>query len=293
MKAWAPYVLLVIVSAIWGAHAVVGAAALQALTPLALSTWRYTFTAVLFTPAMIVTLQRLKQVSRQDMMLLLVASLCSAVIYPLFFYRSLNVLPPVESLLIVNSAPVLTALFAYLLYHERLSKQQLIGLSIALFGVMVIGSQAAARGTGSLVAIGDAVIGTAAFALYTVISRKLYSRLPLFDVLAVISFVGAFMLWLLVFFTQSWSVASALTTLNTADWISLLFIILFVSTIAYILYGYGLARVPGAVSAALTFYPQAIFAALLQWIWFGRDVTLMTVIGGVIILSGSVVMRRN
>lgn len=293
MKRWAPYVLLIVVSAIWGAHAVVGAAALQALSPLSLSVWRYTFTAILFVPAMIFALRRLRALTKQDIWLLFVASLTSAVIYPLFFYQSLDILPPIESLLIVNAAPVLTALFAYFLYREKISKKQLIGLFIALVGVIVISSQAASRGTDSLWAIGDAVIGTASFAMYTVVSRKLYTRLPLFDVLAVTSFAGAVMLWLLVIITHSWAVATVLSTLTLNGWLSLLFIVIFVSTLAYILYGYGLARVPGAVSAALTFYPQSIFAAILQWIWLGQVVTLVTVIGGIIILSGSMIMRRT
>ncbi|PWI58382.1 DMT family transporter [Sulfoacidibacillus thermotolerans] len=293
MKTWAPYLVLLVVSAIWGAHAVVGVAALRALSPLALSAWRYAFTAVLFAPALVAAAKRLHHLTLSDGLLLLIASLSSAVFYPLFYYRSLAVLPPVESLLIVNAAPVLTALFAYFFYRERLSKRQVIGLVIALLGVVVISLQAATRGTQSLEVIFDAVIGTAAFALYSVVSRKLYMRLPLFDVLAVTSFVGAIFLWLIVLFTHTWSVATALETLRVGEWLSLLFIVLFVSTIAYILYGFGLARVPGAVSAALTFYPQPLFAAILQWIWLGKAVTLLTVIGGAIILTGSFVLRRS
>lgn len=292
MKRLAPYAVLLLVSAIWGAHAVVGASVIAALSPLALATWRFTLTAVLYAPVLIPALRRVRTLSRGDWGLLLAASLCSAVLYPLFYYQSLATLPPVESLLIINAAPVLTALFGYFLYRETLTRGQVVGLAVALMGVVIISSQAVARGDQSIAAIGDAAIGTAAFALYTVLTRRLFRRLPLFDVLAVTSLLGAVMLWVVLVVTRDFPVATALASLNVHEWFALLFIVIFVSTIAYILYGYGLARLPAGVSAALTFYPQAVFAALLQWVWLGRAVTLITVAGGAVILTGSVVMQR-
>ncbi len=292
MRRLAPYAVLLLVSAVWGAHAVVGASVIAALSPLALATWRFTFTAVLYAPVLIPALRRVRTLSRGDWGLLLAASLCSSVLFPLFYYQSLITLPPVESLLIVNAAPVLTALFGFFLYRETLARGQVFGLVLALAGVVVISSQAVARGEQSMAAISDAAIGTAAFALYTVLSRRLFKRLPLFDVLAVTSLLGAIMLWVVLVATRAYSAATALASLTLHEWFALLFIVIFVSTIAYIFYGYGLARVPAGVSAALTFYPQAVFAALLQWIWLGRAVTLLTVAGGAVILAGSVLMQR-
>lgn len=292
MKRLAPYIVLLLVSAIWGAHAVVGASVIAALSPLALATWRFTLTTVLYTPVLATALRRVRTLSGGDWGLLLAASLCSSVLYPLFYYQSLTTLPPVESLLIVNAAPVLAALFGFLLYRETLSKGQVLGLVVALAGVVIIASQAAGRGAQSMAAISDAAIGTAAFALYTVLSRRLFRRLPLFDVLALTALLGALMLWTVLVATRTFSAATALPALNAHEWFALLFIVIFVSTIAYILYGYGLARLSAGVSAALTFYPQVVFAALLQWIWLGRAITLITVAGGAVILAGSVLMQR-
>lgn len=285
---------LLVVSAIWGAHAVIGAEVERVLSPLALAMWRFTFAALVFAPAFFRAGKRLRALSRRDVGLLGASAVLWAVLYPLLYYHSLKELSPVESLLIVNTAPALAALFGFLLYRERLTIRQVTGLFVALAGVGAVGWHVGSLGFGEVWAALLAFGGTASFALYTVLSRDLFRRLPLFDVLAVTTLSGAAMLWLYAVVTaQSVSVFFALQRLTLSGWLQFGFIVVFVSVLAYVLYGYGLARVSAGAAAGLTFYPQVMFAALLQWIMMGKAPGTVTIIGGAVILFGVFLLQKR
>ncbi|KYP79249.1 DMT family transporter [Ferroacidibacillus organovorans] len=286
-------IALLVVSAIWGAHAVIGANVERVIAPLPLTVGRFTVTALCFLPSTYHARKRFRQMSMRTWLTLAAAGLSVAVFYPLFYYQSLLTLSPVESLLIINAAPILAAFLAFVFYRERLTRKQLLGMGIALCGVILIATQASGRGHASLAALLDAVIGMASFAFYTVISRKLFQALPRFDVLGITSVFGAIVLWFIAFVQGKVSVVvQSYAHFSLASWLGFFFIALFVSVIAYTLFGYALPRVPTGLSASLTFYPQALFAALLQWLIIGQLPSQRTFLGGGILLIGTFLLQN-
>jgi drug/metabolite transporter (DMT)-like permease len=142
--------------------------------------------------------------------------------------------------------------------------------------------------TGLLVALLAAI----AFAAYTVASKSLFQALPLFDVLVGTSVWGSLFLWIYVLVTgQAVQVVEALAPLSVAGWLQFLYIVAVVSTLAYVLYGYGLRNAPAGIASAVTFYPQALFAALIQWVWMGIVPGAITLVSAVFILGGTLLMR--
>lgn len=284
-----PFIALVLVSAFWGIHPVVGVVVEHQLNPLALTVWRFTFSAACYLPFS----KRLRQSFRQPpkmLLLLLLASLSWAVLYPLFYYHSLRHLPPVESLLIVNTSPLLAAVFAGLFLKERLLRRDWFGILLSFCGilVLVVGQWKLSHSLIGMVYAGCAAL---AFSAYTLLSRILFQRLPLLDVLLFTTTVGTAMMWLYAVFTGQGAVtAVALRSLSTGGFAQLLYIVIFVSTVAYALYGYGLRRLPAGVSSALSFYPQVVFTALVQWLWLRHAPTELTYISAMAILGGTALL---
>lgn len=286
-----PLLALVLVSAFWGGHAVVGKAVEHQLSPLPLTVWRFTLGALFYLP-IYPRLRHIFRLPRKAFWQLALSGLAWAVLYPLFYYQSLDKLAPVQSLLLVNTSPFLAALFGWAFLRERPGKWQWIGILVSFFGVVVM---VAGQWSGRLSVHGIlfALIAAGAFALYTVTSRSLFQTLPLFDVLLSTSVWGALLLWVYTLVTgQGRVVAASLGRLSATGWIQFSYIVLIVSTVSYVLYGYGLRRLPAGVSSALTFYPQAIFAALIQWIGLGMVPTWQTAVSAVFILGGTALMRK-
>lgn len=287
-----PLLCLWIVSALWGSHPVVGKLVESQLSPMALTVWRFTLGLLFYIPL----LPRLKSIVRLPRRLfwqLALSGLCWAVLYPILYYQSLRELTPVESLLLVNTSPFIAALFAWVALKERMSRMGWLGLLVSFFGVgLLVFTQLS--GSASLVGGLLALLAAAAFAGYTVSSRLLFQKLPLWDVLLATSLWGNICLWIVVITSgQTYTVTHALITMTQAGWIQLAYIVIVVNTVAYALYGYGLKLVPTGIASAITFYPQALFAAVIQWIWLGVVPSAMTGVSAIFILAGTALMRKS
>ncbi|WP_424767912.1 EamA family transporter [Paenibacillus sp. sgz302251] len=137
-------------------------------------------------------------------------------------------------------------------------------------------------------------ISAVAFALYTVLARGLYQALPYRDVLMLTTAAGAVSLWLLALCTGGLIGAyGALARLQTAQWLELAYIVVFVSVIGYAMNGFGLRQLPSGIAASVTLYPQPIFAAVLQWFWIGAAPAPLTVLSVFIIFGATALMRQT
>ncbi len=282
-----PVMALILVSAIWGIHAVVGKTVESQLGPFELTVWRFTFGAVFYTPF----LPRIRRYSRGILWQLALTGLFWAVLFPVFFYQSLRFITPLESLLFINTVPLIAALFSWLVLGEGIRLKHGLGIGIAFFGI-VWTTAGQWRTANSAIGILCVLSAAVAFAAYTVSTRSLSKKLPLLDMVAATSILGAIELWIIAILGgQAQNTLHALGSLDLRGWVEFLYIVFFVSLASYILYGYGLQRVKSAVASAWTFYPQVVFAALAQWIWLGIAPTRATLFRAVFILGGVLIMQ--
>lgn len=291
MGTW-PILALVFVSALWGSHAVVGQSVESHLNPLTLAVWRFTLGAVCYLP-LFGRFRNIFRLPRNRLWQLVFTALCWSVLYPLLWYQALTYLTPVQSLLLVNTSPIFASIFSWLVLKERLAIRDWLGIFVSFVGVSVL-VMGEWGGSTSMFGVVIALAAAIAFAMYSVSSRSLFQALPLFDVLLATSVFGAVLLWVLTVFSgRSGMVASSLTHLSGRGWGELLYIVVIVGVVAYVLYGYGLKRLPIGISSSITFYPQVLFAALIQWIWLGMKPAPLTWVSAVLILGGTAMMRRK
>lgn len=284
-----PVVALLIVSALWGIHPVIGQVVERQLQPLPLTVWRYTLCAVCYLPFLI-RIRRWHRLSGRTIGLLALVTLCWAVLYPLFYYQALKSLPPVECLLIVNTSPLMAAALARVFLNEHLRGLAWVGILICFSGVLAL-VLVQWQGSHSFAGVVMAAAAALAFAFYTMISRSLFQTLPSIDVLMVSSIAGAVLLWVYALATgHLHSTRMAIMSLTAAGWGQLLYIVIMVSAVAYVLYGFGLRRLPTGISAAVSFYPQVVFTALAQWLWLHQAPRIITVVSALLILSGTALL---
>lgn len=292
MRNGIPFLALLIVSAFWGGHAVVGKAIETHLAALPLTVWRFTLGAICYLP-FYRRVYRVFHLPKKDIWLVLSCGFCWAVLYPLFYYQSLLHLAPVAALLLVNTSPLLAAILGRLLFHEYLSGWGWAGIGVSFAGILLLVLQKG-PGRASIIGVILAFVSACAFALYTVLSRALFQSLPLPDVLAATSLVGVAFLWVVTLVSgQVVHVLYALRGVSPSGFGELLYIVLIVGTVAYVFYGYGLKKVPSGIASAITFYPQVPFAAMIQWIWLGIVPSPLLIASAGLILAGTAIMGRR
>jgi drug/metabolite transporter (DMT)-like permease len=66
----------------------------------------------------------------------------------------------------------------------------------------------------------------------------------------------------------------------------------FPSAIAYLLSNFALARLPACLQTAFL-YLSPVLAALIAWAWRGEVPTVLTAVGGAVVIAGVVVVGRS
>jgi drug/metabolite transporter (DMT)-like permease len=180
--------------------------------------------------------------------------------------------------LVQGLAPVVIALLAVTFLRERLTARVLAGIVLALAGAALL-----AWGTvhvGSSLGLVFLFLSVASWSAYTVIGRRLGGRIT-----AVQAVVLPVCLSIVVFafgpLFEPWNAAPASTFALAAV------LGFFGSGIAYVIWSYGIARVPAARAGVYSNLVPVV-AVVLAWAALGESLTARQLAGGAVVLVGAV-----
>ena len=195
--------------------------------------------------------------------------------------------------LIYASAPVLIALGAVGWLGERFTARQVLGVGVALAGVVhvVVRGQWAHLSQVELVP-GDLwiVAASVSWAAYALLQKRWSTVLSGTAQLAAICLGGVLVL---LPFTV-WELAQADTpALSAKAWLLIVVAALLPGVGAYWIYGWT-QKILGASRVAVTLYLGPLYAALVTWLMLGEPLGWHHLGGGILILSGvALVMARR
>jgi drug/metabolite transporter (DMT)-like permease len=187
---------------------------------------------------------------------------------------------------IITATPLTMAVVGWIVLRERLGWRQAAGISLGAAGVLLVVSKGEWRGLwgGTTGTIGDLLVSasTITWALFSVYSRQSLQRHRAAPMLLCVMTGG----WLLA--VVPWVAAGGLGgvgRLNAAGWVSIVFLGVFCSGLAYI-YWYDALRVLPTARVGSLLYLEPIVTMAVAAVVLGERVTLASVAGGLVILAG-------
>lgn len=197
--------------------------------------------------------------------------------------------------LLYAGVPILTALFLFILFKERLSKNKAVGILIGFLGVAyVILLPILEKGnkfSGDLLGNIFIACGVIFWSLYIVFSKKVLKSFSPFIVTAVFIWVTCFIAF--PFFIMELSSHSGwLAKLTFSSVLSVGFSSIFTTVVTFMLSQYAIKH-GGPILASLQFYLLPIVAFLLASFLLGEQLTLGIVIGGALALLGVYVTTKK
>jgi drug/metabolite transporter (DMT)-like permease len=188
---------------------------------------------------------------------------------------------------IVATAPVFLALLGWFALREKISKIQITGILIATFGVLLIVSKGNILHlfTGTEGTFGDflILISSVNWAVYTILSRKELARHPATRMMFFVMLLG----WVI---TNIWIFGfgpglTEIKNLTLSGWSAILILGIFGSGLAYIAYYDALQAIP-ASQIGVFFTIEPLVTALLASILISESITIISLLGGAIIILG-------
>ena len=286
-----PYLLLSITAACWAGNAVVGKIAAGHIPPATLSFLRWFLAFLIILPLSWQHLvQDWKQI-RGKLGIMIVLSIIGISAFNTMQYWALEHTQAINTLLLQPTVPLFVAMWSLVLFRVRLTAAQAIGIALSLVGVLVIMLR------GDLTTLeeiefnrGDLifVLALLIFGLYSVLA----ARRPAIHGLSFVAFTfgcgAAFLIPLLIWELQ----ARPAMEFNGTNLLTLFYVAVFPSTLAYLCFNRGVALI-GANRAAPFFHLVPVFGTVMSIAFLGEHPQLFHFVGFALVLTGVFVASRK
>src|SRR5712672_3628272 len=286
-----PYLLLSITALCWAGNAIVGRLAAGHIPPVTLSFLRWTAAFLIILPFAWKHLVRDWSAIRGRLGMMIVLSVTGIGAFNTLQYWALEHTQALNTLLLQSAGPLFVAVWSLILLGVRLTLAQAGGIALSLIGVLVILLH------GDLTALtsiefnkGDIIftVALAIFGLYSVLSL----RRPQIHGLSFVGFTfgcGAVCLvplWIWELFTRP------VMQLDAANLLSLFYVAVFPSTLAYLCFNRGVQLI-GANRAAPFFHLIPVFGSAMAIFFLGEQPHLFHLFGYSLVLTGVYVASRK
>ena len=192
---------------------------------------------------------------------------------------------------IIGIVPAIMAIMGFLFYKERMSSVQITGAIIAFSGLLLLISKGDIKSINFISNYGDILVLGSAFtwSIYSFFGRKVTLNYP---PSMTILYLFLIMLVLLSPFTISSDFFSSVYLLSAIDWIALIFLGIFCSGLAYVLWAEAMNELPANRVGAFL-YLEPFVTVFTAWLLLNEYITLFMIGSGVLIITGVIMVNRK
>ncbi|MGB9600261.1 MAG: DMT family transporter [Myxococcota bacterium] len=285
------YIYMITAALLWGGSFVGTKIALYQIKPMTLIFFRYVIGSVIvLTASRFIGFQKIE---RRDLKWLILLCIFEPGLYFLFETYGIKETDPTIAALIIALIPVFVLLIAWAFKIENINIAKIAGIPLSISGVIIIslfenGSKNSIHSTPRGIFL--VLMATITASSFTVLLSRLAKKYSSFTLASFqVIFTVVFYLPLAVYenypsFKFRWDTQSTL---------ALVYLGVFPTFFAYLLYAKGLSRIEGSVASLFTNLIP-IFTAIISAVLLKTSPTIYTLIGGILIIGGvSLVTRKR
>ena len=288
--------LIAIMVASWSLNFVFGKVGLRYLAPLPLASFRVVLAGLLMVPVYFLFAPRgragasampILRFHRRNFWTLVQLGFLGVVVNQICFTVGLNYTTVGHSALIIGMGPIVILLLAWMKGLEALTVKKMLGMAISFAGVTLLALEhGISLRSGTL--RGDLITfaGSLGFALFTVQGKPVAEAYDSVTINAFNYFIGAVMvLPLAIQQAMVLSRAGGWTTVAWQGWAVLVFMAVFASVLAYLIYFWALGHMAASRLSAFSYLHPVITTAMGVGL-LGEKLTRNLLVGGTLVLVG-------
>ncbi len=286
-----PYVLLALAILFWSGNTVVGRAVRLDIPPVAFAFWRWFAAALIMLLVARPHLRKDWVVIKRHWPILVLLSAIGIAAFNALLYSGLQWTIAINSFLLQSMMPVFIVALSFLIFREKVTVPQILGVLICLAGAVVIiirGDLAVLRAL--TLNRGDIYIFIAVIC-YAGYSVMLCKRPPIHQLsLMAVTFILGTLLLLPLYMGEILS--GRVIAFNRTTVLAVGFVALFPSIISYFCFNRGIELV-GANRGGMFLYLMPVFGSLLAIFFLGEVVRWFHLAGFGLIIPGLLLANRR
>jgi drug/metabolite transporter (DMT)-like permease len=279
------WLILILANVFWATSYVASKYALTGTSLMMMLALRMCLSGLVLIPFVLVKWKEL-HLTWRDLPQLGILSLIGFVVNKIFEFGGLSLTTASDVALLITGESIFTSALSWIVLRERVQRRAIFALLLGFVGVYLIVERSIVpnipSGGGALRIIGDLLVICALMieAFYTIRGKTLLAKhSPLLITSA--SIVGSTVFWLPVvgweFVTTGWQMPSMVA------WMSIIWLALVCTVLAYLAWFQGLTRVNASVAAS-TLFVQPLLGPILGVILLKEALTPYTIFGGILII---------
>jgi len=192
---------------------------------------------------------------------------------------------------IIGTAPVFMAVMGLIFFKEKITALAFGGIILAIFGLLMLIGKGDVTSIGLIENKGDLLVLGSAFTwgVYSMVNKKIsltYS--PLMTIL----YLFLMMAVIIIPFNISRETLSSVVNLSMTGWAMVLFLGLFCSGIAYVIWAQALRDMESSKVGAFL-YLEPLITVIAAWFFLREEITLLMIISGLLITLGVIIVNRS
>lgn len=279
------YLKLLLAALFWGGTFIAGKLLAAEVPPFSAAFLRFSLASLMLLLLTFRQFGKLPQINRDDLLPLLLLGLSGVFAYNAFFFSGLARIEASRAAVIIANNPVMIALFAALIFGERLTMVKIAGILLSVAGavtVVVRGDLTQLLGGG--VGLGEVMIFgcVISWTIYSLVGRRAMRN---FSPLVAVTYSAVAGTLLLAPFALYGGLLDHITGYSVQAWFGLSYLALFGTVLGFVWYYQGIVRI-GSTRAGqfINFVPIA--GVSLSVIFLGEPLTWSLLAGLALVSSG-------
>ncbi|MBM2816131.1 MAG: protein of unknown function transrane [Ignavibacteria bacterium] len=262
----------------------------NSVSPVVVLFYRSSLSALIFTCWILYKHKFLPAIERKDFLMLIILGALNIPINQFLFLQSIHFTTAPNVALAYALTPAFVAMLVIFLHQEKITLLKGIGIAGAIGGVVLILFE---RGLefkseyffGNILALAASI----SWAGYTVFGRDILRKYGAIYTTGITMIIG-FLLYLPIFIFLPDKIV--LAALDIPKILSILYLALFTSVIAYVLWYYALKKID---ASSLTVFNnlQPVLTSILAYFIFEQSFSVLFISGGILIIIGVILTQKR